>query len=221
MRHPLPPLVLAVAFAAAACGSSSPSPPTTPATVTKTVTQTPSSPAAPSPTPAPMPAPAPTPTPTPAPTPTPTPISAATVVEEYYAAINRHDYRTAWNLGGSQFTSDYNTFANDFAGTAYDTLTVTGTQGDTVSIHLDAAQSDGSVKSYEGTYTARNGVLVGASIHQVNAVPPPASGVIRPPNGGYYSEGEYCPDSDAGLTTVDASGSVLTCVYESGRYHWH
>jgi hypothetical protein len=156
----------------------------------------------------------------------PAPVSAATVVEEYYAAINRHDYRTAWNLGGSHFVPDYNTFANDFAGTAYDSLTVTGTQGDTVAIHLDAAQSDGSVKSFEGTYTARNGLIVGADIRQVGTLPAPggptpSSGVILAPNGDYYREGEYCPTADAGLTTVDASGNTLTCVFESGRYHWH
>ncbi|MEZ0095128.1 hypothetical protein ABH925_006327 [Streptacidiphilus sp. EB129] len=33
--------------------------------------------------------------------------------------------------------------------------------------------------------------------------------------------GEFCPDADAGLSTVDAHGNVITCGMESGRLHWH
>jgi hypothetical protein len=102
---------------------------------------------------------------------------------------------------------------------------VTGTQGETVSIELEAVQSDGSVKVYEGTYTARNGLLIGADIRQISTLPPsnaptPPSGVILAPDGNFYQEGEFCPDADAGRTTKDASGNTLTCVLESGRYHW-
>jgi len=45
--------------------------------------------------------------------------------------------------------------------------------------------------------------------------------VIMSPSGHYYAAGEFCPDADAGLSTVDAEGRTITCVLESGRYHWH
>jgi hypothetical protein len=52
--------------------------------------------------------------------------------------------------------------------------------------------------------------------------PPPPAGnrVIKAPSGNFYSAGEYCPEKDAGQTTQDAAGHTLTCVLESGRYHW-
>jgi hypothetical protein len=213
-RHLFVALVLAIAALSAACSAAHATAP--PAAVTKTVivTQTPK------PTPTATPAPATPPSTTTAPS-----LTAETVVEEYFAAINSHDYRAAWNLGGFNFVPDYATFADDFAGTVYDTVTVTGAQGGTVSIHLEATQSDGSVKIYTGTYTASKGILTGASVQQVGTVPPPSAsvsppGVILAPNGDYYRDGEFCPDADAGLTTKDASGNTLTCVLESGAYHW-
>jgi hypothetical protein len=49
----------------------------------------------------------------------------------------------------------------------------------------------------------------------------PAVGVLKAPSGRFYEAGEYCPVKDKGLSTVDSAGKHLTCVYESGRYHWH
>jgi hypothetical protein len=183
MRHPLPPLAIAVATAAAvaataaACGSSGKATTAPPVTVTVVVpSATPTS--APTSTPSPTPSPSSTPTqpkPTPAPIPAPVhpTLSAVQVVDAYYAAINAHDYRTAWNLGGFNFVSNFDTFAKAFAGTATDLLTVTGSNGDVVSIRLDAVQTDGSVKLYQGTYTARDGHLVGANIQQIGTIPAP------------------------------------------------
>ena len=47
------------------------------------------------------------------------------------------------------------------------------------------------------------------------------SGVLKAPSGNFYAAGEYCPDKDKGLSTRDVDGNTLTCVMESGRYHWH
>src|SRR5699024_6529543 len=41
------------------------------------------------------------------------------VVNDYYAAINRGDYRTAWQLGGKNLDSTYEHYANGFDTTAY------------------------------------------------------------------------------------------------------
>jgi hypothetical protein len=156
-------------------------------------------------------------------------MSAVEVVNAYYAAINAGDYRSAWNLGGDNLDSSYGAFVNGFAGTASDMLTVTGSQGDTVSVRLDAIQSDGSDQVYTGTYTVSAGHITGAQLAasggggggQPSAPAPAPNAPILTPNGGYYRAGEYCPDADAGLTTVDVHGNTLTCGLESGRYHWH
>ncbi|GJF32964.1 hypothetical protein KNE206_56640 [Kitasatospora sp. NE20-6] len=87
------------------------------------------------------------------------------VVEEYYAAINARDYPRAWALGGRNLAPDYRTFVAGFAGTAADTLTVTGVRGSTVGIALDALQTDGSHRFFSGTCTVRGGVIVAASVH--------------------------------------------------------
>jgi hypothetical protein len=88
----------------------------------------------------------------------------ANVVINYFAAINSGDYRLAWSLGGDNLDPSYDHFAAGFAGTKRDTVTVLSTTGDTVRIQLDAEQSDGSHRSFSGTYTVRGGVIVGADV---------------------------------------------------------
>ncbi|WKU42607.1 hypothetical protein Q3V23_00135 [Streptomyces sp. VNUA116] len=48
-----------------------------------------------------------------------------------------------------------------------------------------------------------------------------SSAVILSPSGRYYRAGQFCPAADAGMSTQDAHGNTITCVMESGRYHWH
>ncbi|MCZ4102858.1 MULTISPECIES: DUF4352 domain-containing protein [Streptomyces] len=112
---------------------------------------------------------APVPQPTVSTAPAPTSAAGATsprqVVENYYAAINAHAYLTAWNLGGKNLNGSMQGFVAGFAGTAHDTVTVTDVQGDTVSVVLDATQTDGSHRVFSGTYTVRDGMIVSADIH--------------------------------------------------------
>jgi serine/threonine-protein kinase len=96
-----------------------------------------------------------------------TPASPDTVVTDFYNAINDHDYRTAYRLNKrAQSDESFTTFKLGFAGTQYDNLTITGVSGNTVSINLTADQTDGSVKTYDGTYTVRHGNIVDADITQ-------------------------------------------------------
>ena len=89
------------------------------------------------------------------------------MVTEYYNAINNHDYRTAYRLNSQeQSVESFTTFKQGFAGTQHDNLTITGVTGDTVSFNLTADQSDGSVKTYQGTYTVQNGKIVGSHVTQ-------------------------------------------------------
>ena len=148
--------------------------------------------------------------------------------EAYYVAINAGDYQTAWNLGGDNLDPTYTAFVNGFASTSHDSLTITASQGDTVSVTLNATQSNGSDQTYSGTYTVTGGHITSAQLAATGGASPtapstsePVTAPIMDPHGGYYSAGEYCPDRDAGLSTVDASGHTITCVLESGQYHWH
>lgn len=91
--------------------------------------------------------------------------SAQQVVEDYFAAINAGNYALAWSLGGMNIENgSYSSFVQGFADTSSDTVTVVSVNGDTVSVTLDAAQTDGTHKYFAGTYTVRNGVIVAADI---------------------------------------------------------
>jgi hypothetical protein len=88
------------------------------------------------------------------------------VVQQYFAAIDAGDYARAWSLGGKNVENgSYNSFVQGFSGTSYDAVTVISVNGDTVSIDLDATQTDGTHKYFSGTYTVQNGVIVAADVH--------------------------------------------------------
>jgi serine/threonine protein kinase len=89
----------------------------------------------------------------------------AATVEAYIAAINSHDYAKAWHLLGGQTTSSaYSAFVTGFNGTAKDNLTVLSVAGNVVTVRLAATQTNGSVKSYQGTYTVVGGVITQSHI---------------------------------------------------------
>ena len=56
-----------------------------------------------------------------------------------------------------------------------------------------------------------------------SAAPPPAPAGCHPTtsSGNCYEPGEFCPEADAGMTGLAGDGERITCVLESGRYHWH
>jgi hypothetical protein len=100
--------------------------------------------------------------------PAPAPAPPDRVVEAYYDAINARDYPAAWALlGGSRFGQTYDEFAAGFANTVHDALTITGVNGDTVTVKLVATHSDGSTRTYRGTYTVRGGRIVEGHLRRV------------------------------------------------------
>jgi Protein kinase domain len=82
-----------------------------------------------------------------------------TVVEEYFAAINAHDWRRVWALGGKNFGQTYGQMVAGYRGTADDVVTGVVAHGDTVSLHLAAHQADGTVKTYQASYDVHDGVI--------------------------------------------------------------
>ena len=95
------------------------------------------------------------------------PAGPAGTVVAFFQAINDHDYAKAWNLNTSAHSiSDYQQFKQGYAQTSHDTVTITGVSGDTVSINLVADQTDGTTKTFSGSYVVENGAIVQSSIQQ-------------------------------------------------------
>ena len=68
----------------------------------------------------------------------------------------------------SDFTSpSFSSYKAGFAGTQHDTVTILSVNGDTVTAHLAAQQTDGTVKNFEGTYVVHNGIIDHFSVHPV------------------------------------------------------
>jgi hypothetical protein len=94
--------------------------------------------------------------------------NSTAVVQQFYQDINNGDYSGAWALGGD------NIGGSDYAGwvAGYDTTvrvslgTFNAFGSDQVQASLSALQSDGTMKTYEGTYTVSGGVIVAANIVQ-------------------------------------------------------
>ena len=89
----------------------------------------------------------------------------AATVRRYFAAINEHRYREAWDLVGR--TGSFAKFAAGYAGTAHDVLTNFSVNANVVSLTLHAFQTDGPVKIYQGSYTVVDGVITSASVNPV------------------------------------------------------
>jgi len=92
----------------------------------------------------------------------------AATVRAYIAAINGHHYALAWRLGGRNTGGSYPSFVGGFRGTARDTLTIMSVWGEVVTARLSAQQTDGSVDTYQGTYTVHHGVIIGSDVLQVS-----------------------------------------------------
>ncbi len=95
-----------------------------------------------------------------------TPVRPAATVRAYVAAINGHHYARAWRLGGRNAGGSYPSFVGGFNGTAKDTLAILSVSGDVVTARLNAQQSDGTVDTYQGTYTVHHGVITGFDVVQ-------------------------------------------------------
>jgi transcriptional regulator with XRE-family HTH domain len=95
-----------------------------------------------------------------------TPSGPVATVRAYVAAINGHHYARAWRLGGRNAGGSYPQFASGFGTTARDTLTIVSVSGDVVTARIAAHETDGTVGTYQGTYTVANGVITGFDVLQ-------------------------------------------------------
>jgi hypothetical protein len=89
-------------------------------------------------------------------------------VRAYIAAINGRHYARAWRIGGRNTGGSYPGFVSGFTGTAKDTLTILSVSGHVVTARLTARQTDGTVNTYQGTYTVHHGVITGFDVVQLS-----------------------------------------------------
>jgi serine/threonine protein kinase len=97
--------------------------------------------------------------PTPPASSSPAAASPRAVVEAYFAAINAHQWRKVWNLGGKNFNKSYGQMVAGYRTTAHDVLTSIHAHGNVVTVHLKAHHTDGSVRTYRISYTVQDGVI--------------------------------------------------------------
>jgi len=118
----------------------------------------------------------PTTTSTPAPAPTATTVPPAplgqpadvAVVNQFFSDLNNHDYAGAWNLGGDNISNGagYSTWVNGYSTTSSMSWSARDLGNGLVTVNMSAAQTDGSTKTYTGTYTVSNGMIVSADVTQ-------------------------------------------------------
>ena len=98
-------------------------------------------------------------------------VNAEAVVTQYYQDITDHNYPAAWAMGGSNVSGGvgYDAWVAGYATTASITLYNSSNWGSgEVVTYLSAVQSDGSTRTYYGTYYVSKGVITSASIAQTS-----------------------------------------------------
>ena len=145
----------------------------------------------------------------------------AASVRAYFRAINNHDYVRAWHLGGRYTGSSYSAFVSGFQGTDHDKVTILSAAGKVVTARLAARQTDGSDRTYQGTYRVTHGVITQFNVAIVGGSSSGGPGCYpKAPSGNCYEPGEFCLQADASMTGVAGDGKAITCELVSGRYHW-
>ncbi|RSN13862.1 hypothetical protein DMC63_25550 [Streptomyces sp. WAC 05977] len=97
-------------------------------------------------------------------------VPVAQTVIAFYDAINRRDFLTAWNLGGQRLAKggSYASWASGYASTSWVAVTVRSVSGNTVYVGLSARQTDGSLRTFSGSYTVSGGTITGANMKRLS-----------------------------------------------------
>jgi hypothetical protein len=96
--------------------------------------------------------------------------NSVAVVSQFYQDITDHNYVAAWALGGKYIGGqDYSSWVAGYSTTASVSLYSFSDWGSgKVTTYLSALQSDGTTRTYYGTYYVSNGVIISASIAQTS-----------------------------------------------------
>lgn len=97
--------------------------------------------------------------------------NGSAVIAQYYQDITDHNYSAAWAMGGRNVSNGvgYDAWVAGYATTASITMYNSSNWGSgEVTTYLSALQTDGSTRTYYGTYYVSNGVITSASIAQTS-----------------------------------------------------
>jgi Protein kinase domain len=92
--------------------------------------------------------------------------SPSGTVTAYFAALNDHDYTKAWALGGRNTGSSYTSYVNGYGTTAGSNVDILSVSGNVVTARITASQTDGTVKTFQGTYTVNDGIITQFNVRQ-------------------------------------------------------
>jgi serine/threonine protein kinase len=87
----------------------------------------------------------------------------AAAVESYFAAVDDHHWRQAWNRGGRHLSSSYPDMVAFDVATSIDAIRSIRIVGDHAIVRLRARSADGATQLYEIDFTVRDGVIVHGS----------------------------------------------------------
>lgn len=135
------------------------------------------------------------------------------VVQQYYDYINAKDFQSAWAMGGRYIGgSDYSSWVAGYSTTSWVTLSTWDYYPgyNAVGVTITATQTDGSVRTYSGSYTVSGGAITSASITQTSGGSAPAASGLR-----YVGSGVY-----ANSATSDSFALAVHQAYVDGGY-WH
>ena len=81
--------------------------------------------------------------------------------------MNHHDYAKAWRLGGRHTGNSYTAYVNGYDTTARDTVSILSVSGNVITARITALQTDGTIKTFQGTYTVNHGVITLFNVQRV------------------------------------------------------
>ena len=93
-----------------------------------------------------------------------TELQAEATVNAYFSAINAGNFRTAYDRGGKNFNSSYQSFVAGFDNTGYDAWDVTGVDGNRVYVTLTAYNKDCTTQVWTGYYVVNGTTLSSAHL---------------------------------------------------------
>jgi Protein kinase domain len=101
-----------------------------------------------------------------------------TVVEEFFAAINAHNWPRVWQLGGKNLGYTYPAFVGGFHQTARDVVTHLTARGSTVSVRFLAYETTGAVQAYQAQYTVQHGEITAGQQTLLATGPAPSAAPV-------------------------------------------
>jgi hypothetical protein len=136
------------------------------------------------------------------------------VVEEYFDAINAHDWARVWQLGGEKLSPTFHAMVTGYVRTVSDEIRIVRVTGDRVIVTLRAAQTGGAVQEYRIEYTVRNGIITAGTVLSSSAATAvgrqaPADPAITPSPAGTERPAALAAGWPGGSVLPETPGNTL------------